>query len=207
MGVALQQAIDTLPARAVHDTVAAIIRDGGYGRTLTQSLLGRLFQFVVDRIAELLALVRGVPHLRLLTIGITLVLIAAIVARIATVRRLRDELGRSRRGHGVGAARVDPWARAQALAKAGRYTEAVHALYAAVIDELASTQSIRVDPAKTSGDYARELRRVGSPAATVFHAFARRVDRVIYGLRECTSQDYESLAREAQPILAVRRAA
>jgi hypothetical protein len=66
---------------------------------------------------------------------------------------------------------------------------------------------MRVDPAKTSGDYGRELRRAGSPVATAFRLFARRVDRVIYGLRECTAQDFESLVREAQPMFAARRAA
>lgn len=207
MGVALQQAIDTLPARAVHDTVASILRDGGYGRSLTQSLLGRFLQFVVDRIAELLSFVRGIPNLRMLTIGITLVLLVGIIARIVTVRRLRDELLRSRGGPVVGIARVDPWVRAQALANEGRFTEAVHALYAAVIDELAATQSIRIDSSKTSGDYARELRRAGSPVATAFRSFARRVDRVVYGLRECTAQDFESLVRDAQPMFAARRAA
>ena len=207
MGVALQQAIDTLAARAVHDTVAAIIRDGGYGRTLTQSLLGRFLQFVVDRIAELLAFVRGIPSLRLLTIGVTLALLVGILARIVTARRLRDELRRGRGGGVLGTTRVDPWLRAQALAKEGRYAEAVHALYAAVIDELAAGQSIRVDSSKTSGDYARELRRAGSPVASAFRSFARRVDRTIYGLRECTAQDFDSLVEEAQPLLAARRAA
>jgi hypothetical protein len=207
MGGALQQAIDTLPARAVHDTVAAIIREGGYGRTLTQSLLGRFLQFVIDRIAELLAFVRGIPSLRLLTIGITLVVVVAIFARIVTARRLRDELRRSRAGRVVGSTRVDPWVRAQALAREGRYTEAVHALYAAVIDELAAAQSIRVDSSKTSGDYARELRRAGSPVATAFRSFARRADRAIYGLHECTVQDFESLVQEAQPLIPSRRAA
>jgi hypothetical protein len=116
-------------------------------------------------------------------------------------------LRRSRAGATIGGMRPDPWARAQALANEERYAEAVHALYAAVIEELAATQSVRMHASKTSGDYVRELRRAGSPAVTTFRTFARRVDRVIYGLRQCTAEDFALLLRDAEPILATRRAA
>jgi hypothetical protein len=208
MFIALPQATATWPARAIHDTIAAIVRQGGYGRTVSQSLLGRVFQFIVDRISELIAFIRGSPNLRFMTIGVTAVLVIAIVARVVTVRRLRDEARRAaRRSRTSGVVRDDPWALAQALAAEGRYTEAVHALYAAVIEELAAGRAIRPHASKTSGDYVRELRNAGSPLAPQFRSFSRRLDRVIFGLRDCTADDFESLLREARPLLGMRSAA
>jgi uncharacterized membrane protein YhaH (DUF805 family) len=208
MSLALQQAADRWPARAIHDTVAAIVREGGYGRTLTQSLLGRLFQFIVDRVSELLAFLRGTPNLRFITIAATAILVIAIVARLMTVRRLRDDARRAARVARVrGQARDDPWALAQSLAATGNYSDAVHALYAAVIEELAAARSIRLHPSKTSGDYAHELRLAGSPIAPQFRAFSRRLDRAIYGVREWTADDFDALVREARPLIGVREAA
>ena len=208
MLLALRQAADVWPARAVHDTVAAIIRDGGYGRTLSQSLLGRLLKFLIDRIIELLALLKSMPSLRLVTIAATVIVVLAIAARLVTIRRLRDTAQRSARAPRLrGMMRENAWTLAQTLAASGRYTEAVHALYAAVVGELAASNAIRLHPSKTSGDYARELRASGAPVATQYRAFSRHLDRVVYGLRECTVEDYTVLAGEARSMFVVSEAA
>ena len=63
----------------------------------------------------------------------------------------------------------------------GRYEEAAHTLYRGVIMSLGKAERLRVDPSKTSGDYARELRRRGAASLNPFRAFTRRFDVVVYG--------------------------
>jgi hypothetical protein len=114
---------------------------------------------------------------------------------------LRDDQARIRFG-GRGGRHVDAWAAAQRLAAEGRYTEAAHALYRAVLERLSASDGVRLHPSKTSGDYVRELRRRGSGSATLFRAFARRFDTVIFGTGVCEADDFQALMRDAEPMIA-----
>ena len=62
-------------------------------------------------------------------------------------------------------------------------------------------------PAKTTGDYARELRRRGAPSERAFQAFRARYDRVVYDLQHCSAEEYARLIEAARPLLARERAA
>ena len=112
-----------------------------------------------------------------------------------------------RRPGGTRVTRMDPWAEAENLAAAGDYMRAAHALYQAVLRRLADHERIRVHSSKTSGDYARDLRRRGSPLAAGFQAFGRRFDRVVFGAGVCTADDFAALRRDALAIPERREAA
>ena len=87
----------------------------------------------------------------------------------------------------------DPWALAQRLAAQGRYTEAAHALYGALLARVAARVPLRLHPSKTAGDYARDLRGTAPSVFGPFREFARSYEVVIYGLGACDRSRFEGL--------------
>src|SRR5882672_9963131 len=150
----LQDVVGRWSSAEIHDTVAAIARQPIYA-PLRQSLAGRLFRYVFERIADLFALFRGSSDARFLVIGATVVVALVLVARIV-VSTQADERRRRVGGsaNGTGASRTDFWAAARDLAAAGDYTAACHALYAGVLDSLSRADALKFHSSKTSGDYA-----------------------------------------------------
>lgn len=108
-------------------------------------------------------------------------------------------LPRARRpGTGAPAAPDPPedWAAAaETAARQGRYRQAALALYQALLDRLDRGGLIRIDPAKTPGDYRRELRRT-SPAPA-FDAFCRIFEPLAFGRSVPDRTAYERLSAAA----------
>ncbi len=108
--------------------------------------------------------------------------------------RLQQERERSQRPE----SRLDD---AEQLAASGRFTEAAHVLYAALLSAIGRRGHVRLHPSKTIGDYLRELRR-GSPSMVDrFREFARTYELVIYGLGECDRERYTRLRSLALPLV------
>jgi hypothetical protein len=194
------------PPAAVHDTVASIMRDAAYQRSLSESLWNRFWSWFGDWLLRTFGGVRDLPHLRWIVIGLTTLVVLAIAARLiysaGRFERESARLARVRAG-----IRGDPWLEAQRAAAEGRFTDAAHALYHAVLESLAARERIRLHDSKTHGDYARELRAVGSPEHTRLRAFGRRFDRAIFGAGRCDANDYHELLALATPLLHQREAA
>ncbi len=193
---------------AIHDTVAVIARQPAYSTSIRQSLLGRLFRFLFDRLRDL----RGVLHnslgARLTVILAVALIVIVIVARIVVARRLDEQRARVRGARGLGGgARTDYWSMARELERAGDHAAACHTLYAAVLDALARGGAVRFHPSKTSGDYARELTRRGAPVAAPFATFARHFEHVVFGTDVVTSDDFERLSAAAEHVTPTRAAA
>lgn len=194
-------------ARQIHDTVAAIARQPVYGGASKRSLLGRALRFVFDRIADLFRGVEGSINARIV-IFLALGLIAFIViGRIVMDRRLAEVRAARSGARARGGARVDFRAAAVDAAERGRYDEAAHLLHAAVIDALTRGGAVKWHPSRTNGDYARDLRRRGSPLAAAFRAFVSDFERVVFGMRGVTREDYLRLRRAAEQIAEPRAAA
>jgi hypothetical protein len=158
--------------------------------------MGDLF----DRIDEYLS---HSPRARLVAIACVALIAIGVAARIALARWTDERRARWDAGGGDAfAARTDPWLLAQSLAGAGRYADAARALYLAVLQRTALRTALRLHPSKTSGDYVRDLRRLGAPVSPAFAAFARRADHVIYGSIHCDAAEFEALLRAAEPLLA-----
>jgi hypothetical protein len=191
----------------IHDTVAAIARQPEYGGAARQSLIGRFFRYVIGRIGDLFDWMRGSLDARIVVIAAVVLVALVVIGRIVVERQLSDRR-RSSRGAGVARGqRQDFWRLADELASERRFAEASHALYAAVLNALASEGLVKYHASKTNGDYARELRRAGSPRAAAFRAFALAFDRAAYGTVEVTASVYEQLRRDAQLALEARAAA
>ena len=204
------QALSSGPARvwprtAIHDTVAAIVQQTAYRRNIASSLFDRFLQWLGDTIASLIDGLRGVPHGRVVTTVAFVIILVLVSARLWYSARLRStEAGESLLGFSVGRSMGDPWREAEQLASSGRYTEAAHALYRAALAMLEAKGLVRLHESKTSGDYARELRRRGAPAYAPFRRFGARYDRIIYGTGSCDAVEYGTLLDEARALAAAR---
>jgi hypothetical protein len=195
------------PASAVHDTVAAIARGLEYRRSLRQSFLDRAFLWLGEAIERLVAFIRQLPSSR--TIGLTIlgIIVGVIVLRLVIAAFAREEGRgrlRSRRGTASG---EDPFATAERLAADGRYEDAAHALYHGVLLALARSDRLRLDPSKTSGDYARELRARSSASYQPFREFSRRFDVAVFGHGGCDAALIDDLRRLSAPFAPRARAA
>ncbi|MGH7710434.1 MAG: DUF4129 domain-containing protein, partial [Gemmatimonadaceae bacterium] len=96
---------------------------------------------------------------------------------------------------------------ARRLAREGRYADAMHVLYAAILEALAQQRLVRLHSSKTSGDFARELRGRAHPAYDAFRTFARRFDRLFYGYDICDAAAFDALWSDAQRVLHAATAA
>lgn len=139
-----------------------------------------------------------------MAIVILVVLLGLLVTRIVFAFAAGTTFTRRRAARGVFGRRTDPWVDAQRLAKEGRYTDAAHALYAALLEGVARREDLRLDPSKTVGDYLRELRRRPSALVPTFRDFARLYEVVVYGLGFCDRERYERLYVLASGMLAPR---
>jgi hypothetical protein len=195
------QAPQAWPEPAIHDTVVAIVTGRGYARGVGESLLGKAFELFGRMLVAIARAVERIPHAREIAYAILIAIGIVIVVQLIIAHRLRDDQARVRFG-GPGGRHVDAWAAAQRLAAEGRFTEAAHALYRAVLERLSASDGVRLHPSKTSGDYVRELRRRGSRSAILFRTFSRRFDAVIFGTGVCEADDFAALMREAEPMIA-----
>jgi hypothetical protein len=194
---ALQDTVGRWTTSQIHDTVAAIARQRAFAPA-RRSLLGRFIQYVVERIAEAIDLIRGSPNARVLIIAGMIAVAIVTIARIIVGRRVDAARTAKRAGGRIGSSRGEAWAMASELAAAGDYTGACHALYAAVLEALARDGALKRHASKTSGDYVRELRMRGSPVVADFRTFAGDFDRVIYGRGVADEEDYGRLASAAE---------
>jgi hypothetical protein len=204
----MQAAARQWPAGAVHDTVQAVLRDAAFRRSLRRSLADRALLWIADILERLARRFEHGPSLRAIGLGVAALLVLFVVVRAVMGARARDDrAGSSRRRRGGVAASGDTWLAADALARDGRYEDAAHALYRAVIHSVGARERLRLDPAKTSGDYARELRRRGAPSVAAFRAFIARFDVVVYGHRPADAVAFDELQALAAPFRAAARAA
>ena len=194
-------------AKQIHDTVAAIARQAAYATPVRQSILSRIFGTLFRWIRDLLARINAWPGARYLLIAAVVLLIVIVAGRIMIGQQME---ARRLAGAGLRAAdgeRRDYWALAEQLDAAGNYVGACHAIYVGVLDSLARAGIIKFHASKTSGDYARELRRRSATMAGEFASFARLFDRSVYSWSEPTHDDYVRLSRAAETVVPRRAAA
>jgi len=202
-----QIATRQLPASAIHDTVAAIARGIDYRRSLRQSLLDRFFLWLGELISHLLRFIRHSPMSRPFGYAVIALIVLGVAARLLIAAQARDETRGPLRRRTRASGTEDPFAVADRLAAEGRVEEAAHALYHGVLLALARRERLRLDPSKTSGDYARELRARGSASYQPFRAFGRRFDIAVFGHGGCDARLIDDLRALAQPLTARARAA
>ncbi|MEO7771084.1 MAG: DUF4129 domain-containing protein [Gemmatimonadaceae bacterium] len=150
--------------------------------------------------------VGSAPSLRDIALVFTAGLVLFAIVRVGIAAR-EGESDARRPMRRSALAQDDPWLAADALVRDGRFEEAAHALYRGVILTISRVERIRLDPARTSGDYARELRRRSASSLAPFREFTRRFDAAVYGHEGCSEATLRELAALSLPFRPVARAA
>jgi len=192
-----QQPSDTLVRR----TIAAVFRQRVYDRSLRQSLWDRFWYTVFELLGRLLNGVATSGATRPIVTALLIAIAVLVIVRIAMALTAGQLFARRDRMPGGPGRRVDPWNDAQRLAAESRYTDAAHALYAALLEGVAQREDLRLHPSKTVGDYLRELKRRSSTLMPTFRDFARLYEAVVYGLGFCDRDRYERLYALASGML------
>ncbi len=196
-----------LPAPAIHDTVASIARGIDYRRSLRQSLLDRFFLWLGELFSHLLRFIRFSPVSRPFGYVVLGLIVLGVAARLLIAAQARDDTRGPLRRRTRASSAEDPFVVAERLAAEGKFEEAAHALYHGVLLAMARQERLRLDPSKTSGDYARELRARGSASYQPFRAFGRRFDIAVFGHGGCDARLIDDLRTLAQPLIVRARAA
>lgn len=186
------------PATVVQDSVAAIVRQRVYQRSVRATLFERLLDWLSALIRRIFSAVSEIPNAKWIVLALAIVVVVAIAVRFWLGSEAEERRRRLRPGAVQGGA--DPWVEADRLAAAGNYTDAAHLLYRGVTERLAASDLIRLHASKTSGDYARELRGRGSPVHADFRQFGRRYDHVIFGTGMCDAVTYAALREHARRV-------
>ncbi|MDB4888997.1 MAG: hypothetical protein JWL61_852, partial [Gemmatimonadetes bacterium] len=134
-------------------------------------------------------------------------LVLFVVVRFIIAARAEGDTGVRAMRRRAGTSASDPWESAETLLTQGRFEEAAHALYRGVIVTLGREERLRLHPSKTSGDYARELRRRGSLSYAPFRSFTRRFDVAVYGHGGCDAAALDELRALSEPFRPKARAA
>lgn len=131
---------------------------------------------------------------------------ALVLARLLIVA-LRAWRGRARarplpREQAAAPATAEVWgSQARAAADRGDWRAAAAALYQAVVHRLAESGDVRLDSAKTPGDYRRELRRGRRrELAPALEAFVRTFEHIVYGPSAADQPTYARLRAAAADL-------
>lgn len=193
------------PAGAIQDSVAAIVRQRPYQRSVQATLLQRLLDWTAALIRRIFSAVSEIPNAKWIILGLAILVVVAIAARLILGNEAEERRRRVRGATVQGSG--DPWAEAERLAAAGNHTEAAHLLYRGVTERLAAREWIRLHPSKTSGDYARELQLGGVATHGEFRQFGRRYDRVMFSVGVCDAATYAMLRDLATRVIRVEERA
>jgi hypothetical protein len=183
------------PTATIQDSVAAIVRQADYQRSIRSTLFERLLEWLGDLFRRIFGSIRAFPDAKWLFLALAIAAVLALSARIWLGGEAEERRRRRRPGTVRGA--EDPWIEADRLAATGNFTEAAHHLYRGLAERLAAEGLIRLHLSKTSGDYARELRARGYPAHNEFRQFGRRYDRAMFGTGTCDAETYAVLREHA----------
>lgn len=147
---------------------------------------------------------RGSPILYRILLGWLVVSAVAILAHLiytfAQNWRVRDRAAGAARQLAPGRMLTsEDWeARARRAAAEGRFRDAAVAQYQALLLRLHASGLLRFDPAKTPGEYRREVR--ANPAAPAFARFLRTFEPVAFGGRALDSAGYDALRATAAEV-------
>ena len=186
--------------RRARHTVDAIARQAAYDRSLGESAWQDFWNAVARLLSRIADFFRGSAAGRHVTLVIVTLIVTGVVIHfvVAALAARKEETADSTPARERS---TDAWREAEQLAAAGRFTDAAHALLAALLTGFARRGEVRLHASKTAGDSARDRARRGSPARSAFQQVRRRYDAVIFGTGTCDAVEYAALLRDATPIL------
>lgn len=139
-----------------------------------------------------------------LLIGALLLVMVALLVHVGYVvwRIVRPAAGAAGAAPGAAARVLDArshLARAEALARAGRYAEALGHRFLAVVLELEQADAVRFHASKTPAEYVGEV-RLDDDGRTTFAALVARLYRHLFGAVPCDEAEYRAFGATAQEV-------
>lgn len=193
--------------QAIRDTIAAIADNPAYHRELSQSIWDKILRFFIDQVNRLLDVVGATAYGRIITITLVVLAAGLVLARLALGVVAERRAGSFTQRHSADVESTARLSEAEQLAAKGDFTAAAHVLFAIVLSTGNARGEFRFHPSKTSGDYAREIRRQATRWLHPFQNFRQRYDRVIYGDTVCSADEYQALLTEVYSMLGRERVA
>lgn len=190
-------AVDTA---AVRRAIAAVFADDAYDRSLRETLWTRAWQWLLELAGDIVANVGESPPLRWALLAASALVVAALAARVAYLATAHTR-GSRRRRHAAPDPSVDPLVLARAAASGGRFLEAAHFLYVAILEELRRRERLLLHPSKTLGEYRRDLAARSSAAQESFRVFTSAYEAIVWGRRSCDEAAYGRLIELAAPLI------
>lgn len=184
-----------LPPDSIRAVADAVFSQPDYDRSVRATLWGEFWKLMGRLFDYAATAFRDAPLLGWTALAILLLLVAVSVIR-HRYSRLAPRARISTPGKSPGGS-DDPWALAHELAGAGRYIEAAHLLYLSILETLAARHRIRLHPAKTAGDYVRDLRVIAPATIPSFREFVRGYEPVVWGSGKCDRETFERLSLAA----------
>jgi hypothetical protein len=164
--------------------------------------IGKALGWIMDRLSGIAAVEKAGPVVFYI---MAVLLAAAAIGLLAHLFYTSGVAFSSERGPGPGEdgealggprTAADWEGAARRAAGEGRLREASLALYNALVLRLDARGALRFDPAKTPGDYRREV-RANPEVARPFAAFVRGFEPVVFGGRALDPDGYERLRAAA----------
>lgn len=167
---------------------------------LIREQIGRAIDWVFDRLSGIGAVKEAGPVVFYIVVALLAAAAIGLLAHLfysSGVAFSRDHGSREGAGPARGPLTAVDWEGAARRAAAeGRLREASLALYNALVLRLDARGALRFDPAKTPGDYRREV-RADPEVARPFAAFVRGFEPVVFGGRALDPDGYERLRAAA----------
>jgi hypothetical protein len=176
--------------------VDSVFTNPVYNRSISDTLWRRIFLLISNWLKAIFNSINELPLAKWIVLAVGSALLITIVVRAAYLSRTGNRTRAMVRGKNG----IDHWNASSQAAASGRYVEAAHLLYLALIDTIADRERLRLHPAKTIGDYSRDLRRSSSSALPAFREFAHLYQPIVWGSSHCDAQSYERLHSIAESV-------
>lgn len=200
----LEAAVQGVPPDSVRSAVAEVFARPEYRWASGRSLLEWLAQLVGRLFDALTHLQRGHPAaFRLLLVGLIAALVAVLAHMAYVVWRITRPTARTPAAAAAAARSPDHAgahrARAEQLARSGRYAEALAHRFVAILLDLDQRRALDFRPSKTPAEYVGEARLDASGRASLANLVAQLYGHLFGGL-PCDERAYREFAAQAELV-------
>jgi hypothetical protein len=209
LGLALAAALPRPPVTKLREELARILAQREYQQAEApwlRKLLQRIAQWITEAFSnwapQVHALEEAWPALYWVIVFLLVAVLALLLYHIALTLRMAFAGPRRRQETPVSVRQVSPEVlrtRAEAMARQGRYLEAIRALLEALMRRLDRLEVAPYDPSRTNWEFLDAL--AAAPViAREFEPLARRLDGVLYGGAVADAETFRACAEQVDRI-------
>ncbi|HET6454242.1 MAG TPA: DUF4129 domain-containing protein [Armatimonadota bacterium] len=197
----------TVSAEKARNTLAKTLAGKEYQKSLMEGVAQRVLAWVLRSLERIIGPGTGEVISWVLLVGLVIGAAALLVFLVLHVINSRSPKRRKVVPPTIRQSRVErPTSKALLLraeedARAGRFREAIRAIYLAGILHLDGRRFVTYEEGTTNWEYTHAARRLAPPdAAALFGDMTMRFDDLIYGQRTVTDDEYSTFIRSYQEL-------